>query len=247
MRARSFAITLTCALFAAMLSGCADDASDTEDTGMSEAALSNNEQTAFNYFVAKGLTKVQAAGIVGNLIQESSVIPTAVEYGGGPGRGIAQWSVGGRWDTSTTTTSPGTRAQHGASRWALNTQLDFIWYELTTFSGYGLASLQAATTVTGRDDRVPGQVRDLRHVRRRPQRISYAKQVLAAYGGGGDAAADAAPAATRARSASEMPDNACVQSKFDDLWYQCANGIVGRSLDRSRRVQRRPPAVVGEC
>jgi len=28
------------------------------------------------------------------------VIPTAVQYGGGPGRGIAQWSVGGRWDSS---------------------------------------------------------------------------------------------------------------------------------------------------
>ena len=69
------------------------------DDGMSEAALSSNEHTAFNFFVSKGLTKTQSAGIIGNLMQESSVIPSAVEYGGGPGRGIAQWSVGGRWDT----------------------------------------------------------------------------------------------------------------------------------------------------
>jgi hypothetical protein len=26
-----------------------------------------------------------------------------------------------------------------------------------------------------------------------------------------------------------MPDNACVQSKLDRLWYQCANG---RGVDR---------------
>ena len=63
---------------------------------MAEAAMQNNEQTAFNYFVAKGLTKEQSAGIVGNLIQESSVLPTAIEYDGDPNRGIAQWSVDGR-------------------------------------------------------------------------------------------------------------------------------------------------------
>src|SRR6476469_9763355 len=58
----------------------------------SEAALSNNARTAFNYFVNTATTEIQAAGIVGNLMQESSVRPTATEYGGGPGRGIAQWS-----------------------------------------------------------------------------------------------------------------------------------------------------------
>src|SRR5882724_9083599 len=50
------------------------------------------EQTAFNFFAAKGLTELQSAGVVGNLIQESSMNPGAVEFGGGPGRGIAQWS-----------------------------------------------------------------------------------------------------------------------------------------------------------
>ena len=31
---------------------------------------------------------------------------------------------------------------------ALRTQLDFIWFELTKYSSYGLASLEAATTFT---------------------------------------------------------------------------------------------------
>jgi hypothetical protein len=46
-----------------------------------------------------GLTPAQAAGIAGNLMQESTLSPTSSQAGG-PGRGIAQWSVGGRWDTS---------------------------------------------------------------------------------------------------------------------------------------------------
>ena len=131
-------------LFAAIsttMFGCAtDDPSDTgdEDTSMSEQALSSSEQTAFNFFVAKGLTKAQAAGIVGNLIQESNVIATAKQYGGGPGRGIAQWSVGGRWDHGTDSVAH-YASVHGLSEWALNTQLQFIWFELTTY-GYGYSS-----------------------------------------------------------------------------------------------------------
>lgn len=35
---------------------------------------------------------------MGNLDQESGMSPT-IKQPGGPGRGIAQWSVGGRWDT----------------------------------------------------------------------------------------------------------------------------------------------------
>src|SRR4051794_24267916 len=66
----------------------------------SEYALSNAEQTAFNYFVNKGLTPTQSAGITGTLIQESTVIPPSVEYAGGPGRATPQGWVGGRGDTS---------------------------------------------------------------------------------------------------------------------------------------------------
>src|SRR5262252_9474223 len=132
-----------------IVTACATDenAGDgTDDTSMSEAALSSNEQTAFNFFVSKGLTKVQAAGVIGNLMQESGMSPTIAQIRGGPGRGIAQWSVGGRWDTSHNDNVTWFANQHKESRTALNTQLNFIWYELTTFSGYGLASLRAATT-----------------------------------------------------------------------------------------------------
>ena len=95
-----------------------------------------NDKIAFDYFVSKGLTDVEAAGVVGNMDQESGMSPTIAQIGGGPGRGIAQWSVGGRWDSSHHDNVVWYASQHGASRYSLDLQLDFIWYELTTF-GYG--------------------------------------------------------------------------------------------------------------
>jgi hypothetical protein len=121
-----------------------------EDVSQSRAALSPspNDQAAYDYFFGKGLTNFQAAGIVGNLDQESQVDPTAVQAGG-PGRGIAQWSVGGRWDTSTNDNVLWYAGTQGASSTSLSLQLEFIWYELTTFPGYGLSELRASTNVTG--------------------------------------------------------------------------------------------------
>lgn len=40
----------------------------------------------------------QSIGTVANFVVESGVNPTINQYGGGPGRGIAQWSAGARWD-----------------------------------------------------------------------------------------------------------------------------------------------------
>jgi hypothetical protein len=146
-------------LVVAILAGCtvgsdepvspdAGVTADPDETPPLEPLVANREKIAFDYFRAKGLTRVQSAGIVGNLMQESNVIPTAVQYGGGPGRGIAQWSVGGRWNSSYHDNVAWYASAHGLSRWSLTTQLDFIWYELEHF-GYGFASLKDATTVTG--------------------------------------------------------------------------------------------------
>ena len=66
-------------------------------------AISGSEQKenvikAMNYFMAKGFSKEQAAGIVGNFLRESGMNPTKInevekEKGyKGYGRGIAQWS-----------------------------------------------------------------------------------------------------------------------------------------------------------
>lgn len=189
-------------------------------------ALSQNERTAYAYFVTKGLSPVQSAAIVGNLMQESSVVPTAVEYGGGPGRGIAQWSVGGRWDSSRGDNITAYASQHGASRSALGTQLDFIWFELESFPGYGLARLQSATTISSAvqvfqtDFEICGTCASSR-------RVQYANQVLSAYGSSGGTPPPPAASAQcySATLGREMDANACVQSASDDQWYQCSEGV----------------------
>jgi len=135
--------------FPMILAGCvgAND-SESPDTQESQLASENgNDKIAFEFFVGKGLSKVQAAGIVGNLDQESGMSPTIWQFGGGPCRGIAQWSAGGRWDHSYHDNVVWYASTHGGNKYSLTTQLEFIWYELTTF-GYGFSKLKAATNVS---------------------------------------------------------------------------------------------------
>jgi hypothetical protein len=104
---------------------------------------SDNEEKAFNFLTQnKGLTGAQAAGLIGNLMQESGMDPHAVQAGG-PGRGIVQWSVGDRWDTLVAYAG-----KQGRDPWALETQLDFMWKELTgSYRTTTLEPLQKAATV----------------------------------------------------------------------------------------------------
>ena len=83
------------------LAACGVGPAGDEDLGQTAQLLETfpNEQPAFDYFRTKGLTGEQSAGIVGNLDVESGLDPTVVQKGG-PGRGIAQWSAGARWDTT---------------------------------------------------------------------------------------------------------------------------------------------------
>lgn len=118
--------------------------------GPAPSVVGTNEQRAFQFFVGKGLTTVQAAGVVGNLDQESGMDPTIQQSGGGVGRGIAQWSVGGRWDTGPNLNVVGYAASSTPARdpYSLDLQLDFVWLELTTYPYLGLAPLRSATTIT---------------------------------------------------------------------------------------------------
>jgi hypothetical protein len=201
----------------------------------SEASLTNNQRTAFNYFVSKGFTDIQAAGIVGNLMQESSVRPTAVQPGG-PGRGIAQWSVGGRFNSgSNSLTAYASRT--GGNKWGLQTQLDFIMYELNNFPTYGLAELRAATTLT-RAVAVFQDEYEICGTCAAGRRMEYANQVLAQYGGtagGGSTGGGSTGGGSETTPNDDgscysgtlemtVPENTCVESKFDGYWYQCSNG-----------------------
>lgn len=175
--------TLCLVVFAAGVSvGCIASPEDAPEDEVEQASTTAfaNDKAAYDFFVGKGLTNFQAAGIVGNLDQESGVNPSSVQSGG-PGRGIAQWSVGGRWDSSSGDNVQAYAASHNMSATSLNLQLQFIWYELSTFSGYGLAQLEATTNVT--DATVVFMSKyEICGTCVQTQRVSYAKSVLAAYG-----------------------------------------------------------------
>src|SRR5258708_3009352 len=187
-----------------LMSACSAPGNDPFDTSREALATAfANDKTAYDYFVGKGLTNFQAAAVVGNLDQESGVNPTVNQSGGGPGRGIAQWSAGARWDTTAGDNLVAYAMMQGLPTNSLTVQLGFIWYELETFPQYGLAMLRASTNVTDAtaafEDDFEGCVYANFPVCNLPQRVTYAKGVLAAYGADpvpGDAGAKSDSATT---------------------------------------------------
>jgi hypothetical protein len=131
-------------------------------------------QVAFNFFVSKGLSKAQAAGVVGNLVQESGLNPSSVQPDG-PGRGIAQWSLGGRWDRSANDNLQWYAATHHMRAAALDTQL-------TTFRGYGLAALRAASTMAQAAHVFATSFEACGNCNE-PARIAFARSALNAFSG----------------------------------------------------------------
>ena len=84
----------------------------------------DNQQQAYQYLIAQGYTPVAAAGIVGNLVQESGVNPTVNPGDSGTAHGIAQWR-GDRWSGLQDYAK-----QNKGSVNDLNTQLGYLDYEL---------------------------------------------------------------------------------------------------------------------
>ena len=90
----------------------------------------SNAEKVFNYLVKnEGFTPEAAAGVIGNLMQESSVNPKQTQIGGGPGRGIMQWSEGERWASM--------KAWAGnKDPWALDTQVQWMVKEMKDYGTY---------------------------------------------------------------------------------------------------------------
>lgn len=91
---------------------------------------------AVDYFVNKGLTKAQAAGLVGNLMRESGMNIAATNPNSGA-YGLSQWL--------------GSRKTRLFKRYGYHPtfeqQLDYIWDELNTSHRRGLQMLRASKTV----------------------------------------------------------------------------------------------------
>ncbi len=136
----------------AIQSSCAAIAVPSYSAQQAQAAtagpLNSNTATAWTYFTGNtSLTAVQVAGLEGNLMVESGLNPAIVQngcsYPPGPcGVGIAQWTApGGRFSSLENLAST-----EGTTWPTLSVQLQFVWNELTSNSGYGLAALQGCTT-----------------------------------------------------------------------------------------------------
>lgn len=94
----------------------------------------------------QGFSEESIAGILGNLQQESGVDPTATQSGG-PGRGLAQWSQGGRWDSGDSSLISFASAQ-GLDPWDARTQVQFMVYEMeNVLTGFDLEMFKDMTDV----------------------------------------------------------------------------------------------------
>lgn len=91
---------------------------------------------AVEYFVGKGLSREQAAGLVGNLMRESGLDPTAINPNSGA-YGLAQW-LGDRKKRL---------FRRYGSHPTYENQLDYIWDELNSTHKKGLQMLQASESV----------------------------------------------------------------------------------------------------
>jgi len=115
-------------------------------TGGEKGSGNDNPAIAYNYFIDKGLTNQQSAAIVGNFWEESvGVNPASNQNGGGAGRGIAQWSVDGRWQNVLKMSRDSNPHREPTD---LMLQLDYAWSELTGSYKNALDKLLAEPSAT---------------------------------------------------------------------------------------------------
>lgn len=83
-----------------------------------------NQAKAWNYFIARGLTPVAAAGAMGNIQHESS-FSASVEEAGGGGLGIIQWTGDRRTNLENAAAAAGVNLADNDS--ALLFELNYLW------------------------------------------------------------------------------------------------------------------------
>ena len=93
---------------------------------------SSNRAKVWNMLMGEGFTKQSAAGIIGNLMQESGVNPNSNQGGGGPGRGIMQWTVNERWASLQSWAK-----DRGLKSRSLDTQVQFMLKEMRDYGVLG--------------------------------------------------------------------------------------------------------------
>ena len=154
----------------------------------------DNPQKIFNFFIGKGLSPAQAAGVLGNIEQESAFDPTKIQNGGdsqdpnaagGGGWGLVQWTPGASALT--------VQKQYNVTGniYDLATQLTMIWSQMTNTSPVGVQNMVAGLKgISGNSSAAASQAAsyfvknyeggtDPNGIREQ-----YAQQILQEYGSG---------------------------------------------------------------
>jgi hypothetical protein len=197
------------------------------ETGEIDAGLSGNDnaQKAFNFFIQAGLRDFQSAAVVGNLWQESRLLPTnQQDKSKDPfpkpniGFGLAQW------------TTPARQAGLTAYAAANNTvvtdftlQLNYIWKELTGTAHYGLSQLKIDTNIVDATQTVMDRYEspDPKYAMF-DNRLKFARDTLALYAGEapepGTASTEPSVNCLTAGGATNFLDGFVIYSQYNPLW-----------------------------
>jgi len=137
-----------------------------------------NAEKVFNFLLGAGFTEQAAAGVIGNLMQESGVNPQSRQLGGGPGRGIMQWGTGpgsgGRWDALVAWAS-----SSGKDPWKLDTQVEWMMKEMRSYGTYnrlkGVTDIKKAVEIFEKEMEKAGTPNY-------PRRYQFAADALVSFG-----------------------------------------------------------------
>ena len=110
-------------------------------TSRSSNEKRTNENIVWDYLLDAGYSKVQAAGIIGNMWQESGVNPSRHESNG-IGFGLVQWSFGRRQQLESYASNKGKSASD------IYVQLEFLVKELREVNNFAVHMLNSLLTLT---------------------------------------------------------------------------------------------------
>lgn len=195
-------------------SGGADASIASGNIGTSSLEGSDNQQKVWNYLKSKGFSDEQAAAIMGNFAWESgdptfNKATSSEQVDGGGGFGIAQWTGGRRTEITQAASN------QGKNLIDLSFQLDYFYTEMQTRTerdggktieedGFKkINNLEEATEYFMYNHERPKSA-----VAALQERIDYAKQFLAKYGGsgsGGGSAGDSCTCTTTSSRISSTP------------------------------------------
>lgn len=168
---------------------CSATAANSTVSSVNVGSASDNEKTIWNWLVGQGLSGAQAAGIMGNIQQESDFDPTIIQGGGnsnnpsaagGGGWGLVQWTPGSK----VLLDKAGAKAT--GNIYDIQTELQIAWWEAQgngQWAGQGNTIAKVAA-VSGNTPAAAEQVasiwvNDFEHAGIIGPRGAYADQILA--------------------------------------------------------------------